>query len=231
MAGLKVPYFDADLFAFQRALTRNNNRDWFHANKDRFERVLRVPARRLIADLATPLADVSPHFVANPAKVGGSLFRIQRDTRFSGDKHPYKTWLGIRLYHERRRDVHAPSFYLHLQPGECFVAGGLWRPEPPVLKRVREFIVDNPEAWARAARSSTFLRDFVLGGESLTRPPRCYPPDHPLIDDLKRKDFIAWQNFDEAEAFKPGFDRFVIARVKRLAPLVDYMCAALDLDF
>lgn len=231
MARLSSPWFDKGLFAFQRELARNNHREWFHAHKDEFERVLREPAQRLIADLAAPLAQVSTHFVANPAKVGGSLFRIQRDTRFSGDKQPYKTWLGIRLYHERRRDVHAPSFYIHLQPGECFVAGGLWRPEPPVLKRVREFIVDNPDAWTRAARSPAFLRDFALGGESLTRPPRGYPADHPLIDDLKRKDFIAWQHFDEAEAIKPTFDAFVMARIKRLAPLVDYLCAALDLEF
>jgi len=231
MAVTRTPYFDERLFTFQRSLARNNNRDWFHANKACFETVLREPAQRLIGDLATPLAGVSAHFVANPAKVGGSLFRIQRDTRFSGDKQPYKTWLGMRLYHERRRDVHAPSFYVHLQPGDCFIAGGLWRPEPPVLKRVREFIVDNPDAWTRAARSPEFLRDFMLGGDSLTRPPRGYPADHPLIDDLKRKDFIAWQNFDGAEAFKPGFDRFVMTRIKRLAPLVDYLCAALDLEF
>lgn len=228
---MKNAYFDTELFKFQRALARHNNREWFHANKARFEHALREPARRLIADLASPLRDISPHFVANPAKVGGSLFRIQRDTRFSGDKQPYKTWLGIRLYHERRRDVHAPSFYLHLQPGDCFIAGGLWRPESPVLKQVREFMVDNPDAWKRAARAPAFARDFTLGGDTLTRPPRGFPADHPLIEDLKRKDFIAWLNFPEDEALKPGFDVFVMTRVKRLAPLVDYLCAALDLEF
>jgi len=228
---MSAPWFDPSLFKFLRDLARHNQRDWFLANKARYESALREPALRLIAALAGPVSTISPHLVANPAKVGGSLFRIQRDTRFHRDGEPYKPWLGIRLYHERRRDVHAPSFYIHLQPGESFVAGGLWRPEPPVLKQVREFIADNPEGWRQAVRAPAFQRDFVLGGDSLTRPPRGFPADHPLIDDLKRKDFIAWQNFDDAEALSPGFDRFLIARIKRLAPLVDYLCAALDLDF
>ncbi len=226
-----MSHFSKDLFTFLRALARNNNREWFQANKPRFESALREPALALITSLGGPLATISGHFVASSARSGGSLFRIHRDTRFARDGEPYKTWLGIRLYHERRRDVHAPSFYLHLQPGNCFIAGGLWRPEPPVLKQVREFIADNPEAWRRAVHAPAFRRDFELGGDSLTRPPRGFPADHPLIDDLKRKDFIAWQNFDDGEALKPSFDRFLIARIKRLAPLVDYLCFALDLDF
>jgi uncharacterized protein (TIGR02453 family) len=228
---MSKPWFTPALFRFLRELARNNQRDWFLANKARYEEDVREPALQLIAALAGPLASVSPHLVANPAKVGGSLFRIQRDTRFHHGGEPYKPWLGMRLYHARRRDVHAPSFYIHLQPGACFVAAGLWRPEAPVLKQVREFIADNPEAWKRAAHSPAFAREFTLGGDSLTRPPRGYPADHPLIDDLKRKDFIAAQDFADSEALAPGFDRFLMTRIKRLAPLVDYLCAALDLEF
>jgi uncharacterized protein (TIGR02453 family) len=214
--------FDPGLFAFLRALARSNSRDWFHANKARWERSARDPALALVADLAAPLARISPHMVADPARVGGSLFRIQRDTRFASDKQPYKTWIGLRLYHQRRREVHAPSFYIHLQPGNCFVAGGLWRPEPATLKRLREFLADNPAAWRKA---------FELGGEALSRPPRGWPTDHPLIEDLKRKDFIAWQAVPDSQVLAPGLDAFLARRLTRLAPLVDYLCAALDLEF
>ena len=224
-------WFDPALFTFLRQLARNNRRDWFLANKERYEHRLREPALQFISALAGPLSAISAHYVANPAKVGGSLFRIQRDTRYHHKDSPYKPWLGIRLYHERRREVHAPSFYIHLQPGECFVAGGLWRPESPTLKRVREFIADNPDAWRRAVHAPAFRRDFPLAGDSLTRPPRGFPADHPLLDDLKRKDFIAVHAFSDSEALSPRFDRFVMARVKRLAPLADYLCAALDLEF
>jgi uncharacterized protein (TIGR02453 family) len=223
--------FDPGLFAFLRALARSNSRDWFHANKARWERSARDPALALVADLAAPLARISPHMVADPARVGGSLFRIQRDTRFASDKQPYKTWIGLRLYHQRRREVHAPSFYIHLQPGNCFVAGGLWRPEPATLKRLREFLADNPAAWRKAARAPAFLRDFEHGGEALSRPPRGWPTDHPLIEDLKRKDFIAWQAVPDSQVLAPGLDAFLARRLTRLAPLVDYLCAALDLEF
>ena len=125
----------------------------------------------------------------------------------------------------RHRSTFICSPVIVLSPAAC---GTL---TPPVLKQVREFMVDNPDAWTRAARTPAFLRDFVLGGDALTRPPRGFPADHPLIEDIKRKDFMAWQNFPDGEALKPGFDRFLSARIKRLAPLVDYLCAALDLEF
>lgn len=226
-----MTWFTQELFDFIEQLAANNNRPWFIANQDRYERVVREPARKLVADLALPLAGISPHYVANPAKVGGSLYRIQRDRRYHRDRPPYKTWLGLRLYHERRRELHVPSFYVHLQPGACFVGAGLWRPESATVKRVREFIADNPRAWQAAAHSPEFSRRFRLGGEQLVRAPRGYPPDHPLIEDLKRKDFMALQYFPEAIALGADFDRFVLDQVRKLVPLVDYLCAAQGLEF
>lgn len=228
---MNARYFTGEVFTFLKQLSRNNRRDWFQSHQARYERAVREPALRLVADLAEPLRELSPHMVAFPSKSGGSLYRIQRDGRYASGKPPYKTWLGIRLYHERRREQPAPLFYLHIQPDHCFVAGGLWRPEPPSLKRVREFILDNPDAWRRAAHHPALLRDFEPGGERLTRPPRGFPADHPLVEDLKRKDFLALHHFDPRQALEPGFDRFVMTRVRQLAPLVDYLCAALELDF
>src|SRR5688572_3490281 len=103
-----MTYFTADTFKFFRDLNRHNERAWFHANKSRYEAVVRDPFLRLIADLAEPLAAISPHFVADPKPVGGSLFRIQRDTRFANDKSPYKTWAGARFFHVRGKQVEAP---------------------------------------------------------------------------------------------------------------------------
>ncbi|MFA7542694.1 MAG: DUF2461 domain-containing protein [Lysobacterales bacterium] len=226
-----MTYFKQELFDFLEQLAGNNNRPWFIANQDRYEQTVREPARHLVADLALPLAGISPHYVANPAKVGGSLYRIQRDRRYHRDRPPYKTWLGLRLYHERRRELHAPSFYVHLQPGECFIAAGLWRPESATIKRVREFIADNPRAWQEAVHAPEFSARFRLAGEKLVRAPRGYPPDHPLIDDLKRKDFMALQDFPEAMALQPDFADFILDRARELAPLVDYLCAALGLEF
>jgi uncharacterized protein (TIGR02453 family) len=186
---------------------------------------------RLIADLDAPLKKISAHYRADPRPQGGSLFRIYRDARFSNDKRPYKTHAGARFFHERRREMPAPSFYLHLEPGACFVGGGLWHPEPPTVKRIRDFLVDNPTSWKKAVHSKTFAQRFEIGGESLTRPPRGYDPEHELIADIKRKDFVAWQSFPDSQACATDFRSFVVAGFKGMAPMIDYLCASLDLEF
>jgi len=224
-------YFSPATFRFLRALARNNNRTWFKTHQANYEQHVRGPYLQLIADLQAPLAGISKHYRADPRKVGGSLFRIQRDTRFSGDKAPYKAWAGARLFHERRREIAAPSFYLHIAPGDCFVGAGLWHPENHTLRNIRNFIVDNPAAWRRAAHSRAFRDHYEFWGESLSRAPQGFPPDHPLLEDLKRKSFAAGVSFDDALACSPKLFPFIVDHHKRLAPLVDYLCAAQNLEF
>jgi uncharacterized protein (TIGR02453 family) len=224
-------YFSPATFKFLRALARNNNRAWFKSHQADYETQVRGPYLQLIADLQAPLANISTHYRADPRKVGGSLFRIQRDTRFSGDKAPYKSWAGARLFHERRREIAAPSFYLHIAPGDCFVGAGLWHPENHTLRNIRNFIVDNPAAWKRAAHSRAFREHYEFRGESLSRAPQGFAHDHPLLADLKRKSYAAGVEFDDALACSPKLFPFVVAHCKRLAPLVDYLCAAQNLEF
>lgn len=224
-------YFSPATFRFLRDLRRNNNRAWFAANKARYEDVLRQPFLRLIADMQAPLARISPHYRADPRAQGGSLFRIHRDTRFAHDKTPYKTWAGARFAHERRRETEAPSFYLHIQPGDCFAGGGIWHPEPATLKRIRAFLEENPAAWKKATHGKAFRSRFEFWGESLVRPPRGFDPAHELIEDLKRKNFAAGTGFDDAMACSDELLPTVVDTFKRIAPMIDYLCAALDLEF
>jgi len=224
-------YFSDATFRFLRALKRHNSREWFQAHRSDYDAHVRAPFLRLIADLQPDLAAISPHYRADPKPVGGSLFRIHRDTRFANDKTPYKTWSGARFFHARGRQVEAPSFYLHLQPGACFLGGGLWHPEPDTQRRIRAFLLDNPAGWKAAVRTPAFRRRFEFGGESLVRPPRGYPADHELIDDLKRKSFAAMAPLDDAVVLGPRLRQSVAAGFAGAAPLVDYLCAALDLEF
>jgi uncharacterized protein (TIGR02453 family) len=225
------PYFDAKTFRFLRALARNNSREWFEAHRGEYEARLRDPFLRLIGDLAPDLRTVSGHYRADPRGVGGSLFRIHRDTRFSNDKTPYKTWSGARFFHARHRELPSPSFYLHVQPGQCFVGAGLWHPEPETQRRIRQFIFDNPGGWKAATQAAAFRRRYDLDGESLVRAPRGYPPDHELIADLKRKNFVALAPLDDAVVLGPRLRQTVAGHFAGLAPFVDYLCAALDLEF
>ncbi|MGB8634823.1 MAG: DUF2461 domain-containing protein [Rhodanobacteraceae bacterium] len=224
-------YFDNATMRFLRALDRHNNRDWFHEHKPDFEAHVREPFLALIGDLAEPLAKISSHYRADTRKVGGSLFRIHRDVRFSNNKLPYKPWAGARLFHERRREVAAPSFYIHIQPGNCFVGGGLWHPENHTLRRIREFMVDNPAAWKKATGSAAFRRHLALRGESLKRPPRGFDPGHELIDDLKRKSLAATEAISDDLACSDRLRPYIVTTMKRLAPMLDYLCAAQDLEF
>ncbi len=228
---MHTTYFTPATFRFLRALDRHNEREWFHTHKADYERHVREPFLQLISDLHAPLQTISAHYQADPRKNGGSLFRIYRDTRYSHSKLPYKPWQGARFAHERRREIEAPSFYLHIQPGDCFAGGGMWHPEPDALKHVRGFIVDNPAAWKRATRSKAFREHLQLGGESLVRAPRGYDPTHELIDDLKRKSFVASASFTEELACSDHLLTWTMATFKRSASLVDYLCAAQELEF
>lgn len=223
-------YFSEKTFKFLRALARNNNRPWFEEHRKDYEAQLKGPFQRLIADLEPDLLAISPHYRADPRGNGGSLFRIHRDTRFSNDKTPYKTWGGARFFHARSKQVPAPSFYLHVQPGNSFLGGGIWHPEPDVQRRIREFLVDNPAGW-QAVKTPAFRRRYEFWGDTLVRPPRGFPADHPLLEDLKRKDFTAGYALEDEVVLGPRLRQAVASGFKGVAPLVDYLCAALELEF
>jgi uncharacterized protein (TIGR02453 family) len=225
-------YFDTASFRFLRGLARHNEKAWFEAHRQDYEAHVRQPFLRLITDLQPALAKVSPHFRADPRTVGGSLFRIYRDARFSNDKSPYKPWQGARLFHERRREVAAPSFYIHLQPGGSFVGGGLWHPEPDTQRRVRQFILDNPGSWKKAAHAPALRRRFDMDdSEVLSRPPRGFPGDFEFIDDLKHRNWVLWRSLDDAAMTSPRLKKTLETDLAALGPFIDYLCAALDLEF
>lgn len=224
-------YFTPELFAFLRDLADNNDRAWFKEHQQRYEEAVRQPALDFITDFATPLNKISPHFVADSRTVGGSLFRIQRDTRFSKDKTPYKVNTGMHFRHERAKDAHAPGFYVHLEPGGCFMGVGLWRPETKVAYAIRERIAENPAGWKKATRAKRFTDVYELAGDSLQRPPKGFDPDHPLLDDLKRKDFIATTTLTQRQVTGSDFMDLFEQNCKRAAPLMQFLCQAVDVEF
>ena len=225
-------YFSDKSFRFLRALARHIERAWFQAHKVDYAAHVREPFQHLLVDLQPELHKVSGHYRADPRTVGGSLFRIQRDTRFANDKTPYKSWQGARLFHARCREVDAPSFYLHLQPGNSFIGAGIWHPETTTLRRIRQFIVDNPGSWQAAAHAPAFRRRFALEDrEMLVRTPRGFPEDFAFIDDLRHKNFVASRAIDDATMTGPRLKQALAKDLQALAPFVDYLCAAVDLEF
>ena len=224
-------YFTPATFKFLSQLTTNNERDWFNANKARYLNDVQEPALQFIADFAPKLAGVSEHFVADPRSQGGSLFRIYRDTRFSKDKTPYKTHIAMRFGHEAGFGVHAPGFYLHIEPGASYAGVGLWRPETALARTIREAIVADPAAWRKAAHGKSFTNRFTPDGESLIRPPQGFDADHPLIEDLKRKDFIAGTRIADAVVISDRLLTEYTTICKTAAPFVAFLTEAIGLEF
>lgn len=223
--------FPPQTLKFLAELKKNNDRDWFDANRSRYENEFLAPSLAYIEAMREPLQKVSPLFQAVPKKVGGSLMRIFRDVRFSKDKSPYKTNIGIHFRHAAGCDVHAPGFYLHVEPDECFFGVGIWHPDGEALAGIRESIAARPSDWKRAKSNKAFGNRFELAGDSLKRPPRGFDADHPLIHDLKRKDFIAIQKLDSDAIMRPDFLKESVAAFKAARPLTQFLCNAIGVGF
>lgn len=231
MAAKTFTAFSPDLLAFLEELAANNHRAWFNDNKTRYEALVREPCLDFIAAMAEPLARFAPRFVAWPKKTGGSLMRIYRDTRFSKDKTPYKTNVGIQFRHEMGRDVHAPGFYFHIDRDQVFIGAGVWHPASDALAAIRERIVERPDSWLESRDARSFKRHFQLAGDSLKRAPRGFDPAHPQIDDLRRKDFIAIANLYHDDLYRPGLVKRLCRTYAHATPLVQFLCAALRVPF
>ncbi|NKC12724.1 MAG: TIGR02453 family protein [Gammaproteobacteria bacterium] len=225
------PLFTPSTFTFLEQLAANNEKSWFETNKERYEANVRTPALLFIEAMGEPLKRISDEFPAIAKKTGGSLMRVHKDTRFAKDKRPYKTNIGIQFRHTAGKDVHAPGFYVHLEPDEVFLGVGLWRPPAPALNAIRASIDENPNAWLQARDAKAFAGHFELSGEALKRPPRGYSADHLLIEDLKRKDFIAIAKLTPADAIAPGFAGKVGEAFADAAPFMRFLCTALDVRF
>lgn len=223
--------FTPELFSFLRDLAANNDREWFTANKGRYEQHLKAPSLRFIEDFGVYLADISPHFEAIPKATGGSLFRIYRDTRFSKDKTPYKTHVALQFRHELGKDAHAPGYYLHIEEGNVGCGFGIWAPPPALLNQIRDRIVADPDGWRAAKDSATGGTGELYDPEPLKRVPRGYDKDHPLAEDLKHKSYAALRSLPDEAVLEDGFMEHFAALCEEASPFMRFVCEATGAPF
>ena len=220
--------FRPDAVDFLADLAQNNDRTWFQARKGEFESLLKELMEAFVAALAEEFDARGLPLQADPKR---SIFRIYRDTRFSKDKSPYKTNLGIHFRHERAKDAHAPGFYLHIGPDEVFAGAGMWHPDTQTANRVRLAIVEDPERWRKATRTGGFAKRLELGGDSLKRVPTWADVDHRYADDLRRKDFSGSTRLDRADVVGSGFVSEYASVCRAAAPLAHFLCDAVGVEF
>jgi uncharacterized protein (TIGR02453 family) len=216
-------HFGPELYAFLRDLKAHNDREWFAEHKARYVRDVQDPMLQFIRDLAPRMKAISPRVVVDARRMGGSTFRIHRDTRFSADKSPFKTGIAARFLHDRKDAPGRPGFYMHLSPDRSVAGGGIYHADTAALRLIRTAIDAAPDDW-RAA-----VRGLDVEGETLKRVPAGFKPDHPLAEALKRKDHVVMQAFTPEQVTAPGFIDVFVTACERIAPLAAFLSRALGL--
>jgi uncharacterized protein (TIGR02453 family) len=217
---------------FLRDLAAHNDRDWFEAHRETYEREVRGPLRALVEEMDVRLAAIAPEIVGDTKR---SLFRIHRDVRFSRDKSPYKTHAACWFFHRAAGRSAAPhdnggaaGLYFHLEPGGSISAGGLYRPPREALGKVRDALAESHRAFERALRGDFASRFGSPTGEFvLTRTPRGYPADHPAARWLRFASFTASRPMSDAEACDPKLPDRLTEDFAALVPMVRWLNGAL----
>jgi uncharacterized protein (TIGR02453 family) len=223
--------FTAKFFKFFKALAKNNNREWFNEHKPDYQQQVVEPMCAFIEAMAPRLHKISPHFIANPRAHNGSMFRIYRDVRFSKDKSPYKQHAACQFRHELGKNAHTVGFYVHMSVEECVFGGGIWMPPNEELLKIRDTIVDNPNAWRDIKTSRTVKKYFGgIGGDGLVRPPRGFDAEHEHIEDLKRKSFFLMRRESPEIILDETFVGEVEKTFKAAMPLMKYIGYAQDIE-
>lgn len=220
----KAAFFDRGFFEFLSQLARNNNREWFQANKARYESDIRDPMLLFLAALGPRLHKFAPHFVVDPSPVGGSMMRIYRDIRFARDKSPYKTAVAAHFQREGRKGESVPVYYLYLAPGKSSLGAGIWHPDPKTLRGVRDAMVRDPKRWQRITSKTTFGSSCGMVGESLKRVPSGYDADSPVADDLKRKDLGIAAPITDSQVVGSGVLDTVVDAYRAFSPFMAFLC-------
>lgn len=217
-------YFNQKIFTFLKELANNNNKDWFTINKQRYENDVKEPMLQFITDLAPKLSKIDKHYVADPKPSGGSLFRIYRDVRFSKDKSPYKTHLGAHFRHKSGDSASSLGFYLHIEPSACIAGGGIWHPDPQALKKIRNYLASHPAEWKKVRAAQ-----LKISGNSLVKAPQGFDPEHPFIEDIKRKDFFVMFKLSNKDVSSDTFLERYLEICKQCLPLMRFLEKALNL--
>jgi uncharacterized protein (TIGR02453 family) len=198
-------------------LEADNSKSYWSDHKAVWESDVRDPMRALTAALADEFGEAK-------------LFRPNRDIRFSKDKTPYKTHVGIYFRHARAAEMDTGGMYLHLEPGHVFMGAGIWHPGTPALKRIRDALVARPEGWRRALVAVEPVWKLA-DGEALKRPPAGYSADNPLIEDIKRKSFAITASLTQKQATSSGFLDEWAERAASARPFMEYLCSALGVEY
>lgn len=214
-----------DSFTFLKALAKNNNREWFSKNRDRYLK----SQENMIAFCGELLQYMQKHDHLETNSGKDALYRIYRDTRFSKDKTPYKNyWAG---HFKRATKQLRGGYYFQVGPGKTMMAGGFFSPNPADLLRIRQDIDYNYPGWKKILSSKIICNNFgILQGDKVATAPKGFSRDNPAIGLLRHKQFYLKKNFSDEEALSPGFLKELNRAFKNLRSYFDYISDVLTTD-
>lgn len=219
-----------EAIAFIDDLTSNNNTEWMHANKKRYENF----KKQYHTYIASILSEIKPLDQSlEPLEVKNCTFRINRDIRFSKDKQPYKTNIGT-WFTQNKNKKNSPGYYIHFEKGKSFIAGGVWCPEANDLKLIRKEIEFFHEDLATVLNNSNFKKEFnfltIEENNRLKNAPKGFDINHPAIELLKFKSFTASQKIDDKLFSDKDFSKIIAKKLIALKPLNDFLSRALETE-
>jgi uncharacterized protein (TIGR02453 family) len=219
--------FDTKLILdFLAELKANNTKEWMDANRSQYERA-RDEFKSLVSYVLEALKPIDAGLESVSA--ADCIFRMNRDIRFSADKTPYKTWMSAVMAEGGRHSIHA-IYYLHLQPGdESMAAGGMYQPAGEQLRKIRQEVDYNAAELQQIVRKEDFKNNFgEIQGEKLIRAPKGYPTDHPNIELLKLKSYLAIRKFSDVEVLQDNFAEELITSYRSVQPFNEYLNVAIS---
>ena len=218
---MAIPRFTPKSLAFLRALKRHNDREWFKARREGYERHVRGPMVACIERLAEDFRTFAPDLIASERV---SLYRIYRDTRFSADKTPLKTHIAAVFPWRGLAKHEGAGLYFHIAPDEVWAGGGMYMPQTSQLQLVREHIALHHRRLRAIVEKPSFRKKVAaLEGEKLSRVPRGFPKDHPAAEYLKYRQFLAGREYPPSFATSPRFYPTLLALFREIAPLCAFL--------
>lgn len=215
---------------FFEDLVANNNTDWMHANKKRYEN-FKKDYHSYITSILSELKPLDK--TLEPLEVKNCTFRINRDIRFSKDKSPYKTNIGVWMSQNKNRK-NAPGYYIHFEKGKSFIAGGVWCPEPYELKQIRKEIAFFHEDLESIVNNKKFISEFGAltrdDNNTLKKAPKDFEPNHPAIEFLKLKSFTASEKIEDKLFLDKNFAKIIAQKLMALKPMNDFLSRALETE-
>ena len=214
--------FSPEASRFLKSLKRNKRREWFQPRKEEYERLLQHPMMALVWELADECRKIAPECRFEPRH---AVLRIYRDTRFSKDKTPYKDFVAAKFpFGTEGKKIDSLGLYIHFEPGEFYIGGGVYKPSNEQLRKIRESIMQNPDAFTDIVEDPKFKKRFgEIQGEKLKKAPQGISPEHPLVEYLKLKQFFVGRSLSETESYKKDLPKKIARDIQELMPFIRWI--------